>query len=126
MQGRFGEIRSAVQERPSSTSWNHLYEAIAQVDLSRFVDELLPYVSENLAKWPDELRVCPQGWLDLLLEHGLAHPGLALVRRLWRPHLTLDELEVLSTTVELSELTYLSLVSNSLGEEAVNSPTLSR
>jgi|AP45_3_1055517.scaffolds.fasta_scaffold46130_2 hypothetical protein len=119
MRGTFGEIRSAVQERPSATSWHALYEAIAEVDITQFAEELLPYVAENLKNWPDELRVCPQDWLDLLLNADLVHPGLVLVRRLWRPHLELGDLKKIANTSEFSQVTRFGLVSNGLGPKAV-------
>lgn len=119
MRGTFGEIRSAVQERPSAASWHMLYEAIAEVDITQFAEELLPYVAESLKNWPDELRLCPQDWLDLLLDADLVHPGLVLVRRLWRPHLSMGELAKLAHTEELSQVTQMGLVSNGLGHKAI-------
>jgi hypothetical protein len=83
----FGELRSLLSQAPSELLWEQLCalcDAEVAVDTGRFEAEVLPYVLDGLAGWPDALRTAPRRWIDAIIAAG-DHPCGPLVRRLAPP-----------------------------------------
>lgn len=59
---RFGEVRSLLQQAPTSTRWWQLVEAVEGADELELSEQLVPYIAQRLARWPAHLRECPNAW----------------------------------------------------------------
>lgn len=101
----FGELRSLSSGAPSAAKWRELCVLIERLwlDEPHHVEaELLPYLTRQLAMWPDSMRVMPSSWLGYI-QRGDYPPG-TLARTLrakpsWRGKLiglcrSLDSLEL--------------------------------
>lgn len=65
---RFGELRSLLQQAPSEASWARLCEHLMRWTFdAHFEAETLPYLTEALESWPQDLKVAPGGWVRPLL-----------------------------------------------------------
>lgn len=62
----FGELRSILNQRPFKTPRFHEVcdraEEAWKLDPARFEDELLPFLTQQLSRWPVELRTSPSRW----------------------------------------------------------------
>jgi hypothetical protein len=66
----FGEVRGALHGTPSPERWWELCGALDRLSGAHLAARVLPYVSESLARWPDDLRVAPDNWIDRLVYAG--------------------------------------------------------
>lgn len=113
---QFGELRSVLGRGPSPSAWLALCEIMESWPASRFEAELLPYLSVQLARWPDQLCVAPGRWVDALLE-GQSAAYLRLIRHLDLRHLELEpqDLVLLDHHEALSSVRILALSHNTIG-----------
>jgi hypothetical protein len=58
----FGDIRSAVQQKPTKKAWHHLCGLLDKLDDAVLEDELLPYLRAHLSQWPHIKRPMPASW----------------------------------------------------------------
>jgi len=63
LEERFGELRSFLEKRPSSQTFDLVIQALeagAKTNEDRVRAEWLPYAEQRLASWPDHTRLCPK------------------------------------------------------------------
>lgn len=146
MHGAFGDIRSALQSRPSARAWQHLCQVLERCeDNLQTHQAIMPYVHTHLKTWPDHLRICPRRWLDqeggshliglarnvVLKQSGIDDRAL----RRWIDHPLLSGIKImdlrhnwirpqgahaLSRAATLTEMTHLLLGYNQIGDEGIN------
>lgn len=65
---RFGELRSLLQQTPDEASWAELCAHLAAWTFDEhFHEAVLPYVREELERWPEHLKIAPRSWAKPLL-----------------------------------------------------------
>ncbi len=65
---RFGELRRLLRQPPSEASWAELCAHLAAWTFDeRFHEAVLPYVREELVRWPEHLKIAPRSWAEPLL-----------------------------------------------------------
>ena len=130
----FGEVRSALHGAPSQERWWELCGVLDRMGGAHLAGRVLPYVGESLARWPDDLRVAPDNWIDRLMYAGRCDL-VTLTRRLSFEGRRVfpDMLEVLLGSPSTRALSYVHLGSNVpdaevmqvvVGSEAVRSGSL--
>lgn len=77
----FGELRSLLQQPPSSVGWAQLCQSLDRWPKSTLRQVALPYAQGNVSRMPVALRDAPTRWVDQLMR-GRLHDGMALVRKL--------------------------------------------
>lgn len=63
MSTHFAELRSLLNAAPSPASWERICRILEEAPWPQAQQELLPYASAHLERWPDALRVMPARWL---------------------------------------------------------------
>jgi hypothetical protein len=58
----FGNIRSVLEEAPSSSGWETLCGYLDQCSEDALAAEVVPYCLDKLVRWPGELRETPKEW----------------------------------------------------------------
>ncbi len=107
---KFGELRATLQGRPSPQGWHTICHTLDSFPMEMLEHEVLPYATQLLANWPDDLRSTPQVWLDYFLR-GDPTPQLALCTRLWRSRANTMEIKAFLKSTLFQQITHLELVS---------------
>ena len=110
--GDFGEVRSWVGDA-NPFAWGRLCTALSKWPHdARFFNEVLPYVSSHIAKWPDDvLRWSQPSWVAHAIVEG-DNPLLSLCNAIRADSigLTAEGLEVLGASEHIGEVRVLFLV----------------
>lgn len=99
VRNRFAELRSLCQKPPSADVWRAILGELASwPDQETKMALAVPYVSDHLAHWPDEFRVCDEHGVTLLLNgevpdyfQAVRHIGEVTVFAGTRPGLAMFE-----------------------------------
>ncbi len=117
--GDFGEVRSWVRH-PNRYSWNKLSFALSEWDFDeRFYEQVLPYVTQHLRRWPDDFERWNQpSWLAQLVRDGES-PLLALCNALHADNYAIgaEGAALLAASQYTTSLRAIYLVGNGLGDE---------
>lgn len=115
----FGELRSIFSTHASAASWEALCAAVDAAmhqQPERARDELIPYLSAQLERWPAPLRVAPQAWIELAISGArVAQLELVTTIVIQLKYLSDDELKALFHHHKLTALRQVSLWTVGLG-----------
>ena len=124
----FGELRSWVTDA-NPYAWNKLCAALAHWEHDqRFFDEILPYVTHHLARWPNDfMRWTPSNWIAEAIREG-DNPLLAICNGLRSDHVGIDSegVHILSKSKYVSSIEVLFLANQVLTPSAVDALVASR
>lgn len=115
----FGDIRSLLQEPPSSQGWEMLCALFERAPESMAREQLLPYVRAHLERhWPQELRVWNKSWTRRVIRgNTILVAGLASECDLRNRQLDKQSMELLARHDYIYGLRSLNLSENHhLGE----------
>lgn len=68
----FGDVRAIAQSEPSAGRWFELCAMLEAWPRAHELDEaVVPYLSAHMSRWPDDLMVVPDRWVDDYLSGAL-------------------------------------------------------
>lgn len=83
---RLGRLRELLHERPSQALWGQLCALFQDWPPEEDLKVGLDYAQQHMLRWPDELRLMPEGWSRrLALGEPEPRGGLARLQQLWAP-----------------------------------------
>lgn len=117
---RFGELRSLLQQPPSSQVWDAMIALFGGWHHEALANLAIPYALEHLERWPDDITREAEPWqtgaLLLISPDSYQHPQLRLINALTITHrgIGAPQLASLLAWPGLPQLRSLSLRANDL------------
>lgn len=78
----FAQAREMAQAAPSRDTFLSICQVVEQavsLDMAASREELLPYLSDHLGRWPSRLRMAPLLWINRLIDEALPVEALSIV-----------------------------------------------
>ncbi len=114
----FGEIRSLTQLHPHATRFEQILELCVDRPDALLESTYIPYLQGALTNWPKHILEMPTTWLDAIEDQGREPILWPIFKHLHLVDLSVKALGKILKTLDLVEITHLTIERCTLGPKA--------